>query len=124
MAANFNDVLDINIYFYVDPATGKVADIFSFSPFGMFVRKDGDWEAADRDNSNIVEYTNTYKQYVLDWDKDPLLSDDIDLENPESWEPNLVQDWDEGIELDEEDLAKYAYEVNTESPEELDGSEE
>lgn len=107
MASDFNDILDIELHFYVNPVTGRVEDIFSFSPFGMFIRKNSDWDSATRDNSKIVHYTNNYKDYNFVWESDVLLSEDLDLDDPQSWEPVLIQRWDKGEVLTEGDIAPF-----------------
>jgi len=92
----------ISTVFFVDPESNEVDSVFSFSPFGMVVRRDSEWFGVKKENSGIDEKTGL-KMYLLDWDK-VALTDDLD--DPDS-EPEPVILFDSG-DLNMETLEEYA----------------
>jgi hypothetical protein len=108
----------ISNVFFVDPETNNIDSVFSFSPFGMVVRRDGEWFGVRKEDSGINEKTGL-KMYLLDWDKVALTDD---LEDPDS-EPEPVVLYDNG-DLTLETLEEYADLVyDGTQPEETEESE-
>lgn len=108
----------ISTVFFVNPESNEVDSVFSFSPFGMVVRRDSNWFGVRKEDSGIDEKTE-HKMYLLDWDK-VALTDDLDDPDSEP-EPVIMYDNDE---LTLEVLEEYANLVyDGTQPEEIKESE-
>jgi hypothetical protein len=91
----------VSFLFYVDPETELVDGVYAFSPFGMTMRQDSKWVGVNRRDSGIDDKI-FHRFYTLDWDKVPVIEEEVDFYDPEA-----LQLFDKGG-LTEEVLKNYA----------------
>lgn len=58
----------LEMYVYIDPATGEAKSMFVETAVGLTYRVDGDWEVPDS-QAQVDQLTKGYDCYVINWDK-------------------------------------------------------
>jgi len=107
------DAEPVSIYFYVDKKTGLVDAILTFNLIGMAIRRYNTWDTITRKDSEFDKYVNgDWDLWKFDWDKDEDVPEGADPAGERAWDPELIKNWDDGVEIDTKMLGEYAYKID------------
>jgi hypothetical protein len=84
----------LEMYAYVDPASGEVKSLFVETAIGLTYRVDEDWQAPDS-QAQVDELTSGLDCYKLNWDKN---MDEVPEDVPDDYEDEheAVYEFDNG----------------------------
>ena len=86
------------IFFYLEPKTMEIVDVFCFGPAIITYRLEGDWEPVTLAESGLKGELANCKKYKYIWETDEVeMTSDFDFDDYELVNPTIIKNYDKGF---------------------------